>query len=45
MPATLNKREDDVDWTGSHIFLLSLIGMGTIALIWVFVERLINLLI
>jgi len=45
MPATLNKKGDDVDWTGSHIFLLSLIGMGTIALIWVFVELLINLFI
>jgi hypothetical protein len=45
MPATLHKKENGIDWAGSDIFLLSLIGLGTIALIWVFVEPLINLFI
>jgi hypothetical protein len=45
MSAIVQKKEDGFEWTGSQVFLLSLIGMGAISLIWVFVELLINLFI
>ena len=43
MSAITHKKEDDFNWTVSEFFLFSLIGLGAIAVISIFVELLINL--
>ena len=45
MSAIIHKKEDDFNWTVSEFFLFSLIGLGAITVIWIFVELLINLFI
>jgi len=45
MAATAHKKDGEFDWTGGEIFFFSVIGLGAIAVIWIFAELLINLFI